>query len=119
MTDWTPGMFYDVGGAAALYWPDQHPEHPIPGQRWVVFNPWGGLEIIEGRLPREDFAGREMGMAPFLVHEEGRYVFGSKDQLMAMTARLHSRLDDARKRYIDEAREIVAEELDVEFPRKG
>jgi hypothetical protein len=119
MTDWKPGMVYDIGGAAALYWPDQHPEHPIPGQRWVVFDPWGGLEVIMDRPPRDDAPiEREIGAMPFLVQEEGRYVFGSKDQLMAMTARLHSRLDDARKRYIDEAREIVAEELDVEFPRK-
>jgi hypothetical protein len=119
MTEWIPGMFYDVGGAAALYWPDQHPENREPAeQRWIVFTPWGGMEVITGRPPREDAPiEREMGMAPFLVQEEGRYVFGSKNQLMAMTARLHSRLDDARKRYIDEAREIVAAELDIEFPK--
>lgn len=68
MTDWIPGMFYDVGGAAALFWPDQHPEHPDPAlaQRWIVFDPWGGLEIIVDRDPREDFIGREIGMVPFL-----------------------------------------------------
>jgi hypothetical protein len=70
MTKWIPGMFYDVGGAAALFWPDQHPEHPDPAlaQRWIVFDPWGGLEIITGRPPREDAPiEREMGLAPFLT----------------------------------------------------
>lgn len=69
MTEWIPGMFYDVGGAAALYWPDQHPEHPDPAlaQRWLVFDPWGGLEVITGRPPRDDAPiEREMGLAPFL-----------------------------------------------------
>jgi hypothetical protein len=64
---WKPGMFYDVGGAAALYWPDQHPERREPAaMRWLVFDPWGGIETIVGRLPREDFFGREIGMVPFL-----------------------------------------------------
>lgn len=69
MTDWIPGMFYDVGGAAALYWPDQHPENREPAeQRWVVFTPWGGVEVIEGRPPRDDGPiEREMGMVPFLT----------------------------------------------------
>lgn len=67
VTDWKPGMFYEVGGAAALYWPDQHPEHPIPGDRWLVFDPWGGLEVIMDRLPREDMTpAHEMGWAPFI-----------------------------------------------------
>lgn len=70
MTDWKPGMFYDVGGSAALFWPDQHPEHPDPelAQRWLVFDPWGGLDVIVGRLPRDDAPiTRELGWAPFLV----------------------------------------------------
>lgn len=69
MTEWKPGMVYDVGGAAALFWPDQHPEHPDPelAQRWLVFDPWGGLDIIIGRLPREDMIEREMGLMPFLT----------------------------------------------------
>lgn len=70
MTDHIPGMFYDVGGAAALFWPDQHPEHPDPEltQRWLVFDPWGGLDIVIGRLPREDgIVGSEQGLAPFLT----------------------------------------------------
>lgn len=70
MTDWKPGMFYDVGGAAALFWPDQHPEHPDPelAQRWLVFDPWGGLDIVIGRPPRDDGPiERELGLAPFLV----------------------------------------------------
>lgn len=73
MTDWTPGMFYDVGGAAALFWPDQHPEHPDPAlaQRWIVFDPWGGLEVIIGRPPRDDMPiEREMGMVPFLTPQD-------------------------------------------------
>lgn len=70
MTDWKPGMFYDVGGSAALFWPDQHPEHPDSelAQRWLVFDPWGGLDVIVGRLPREDMKPEyEMGWAPFLA----------------------------------------------------
>jgi hypothetical protein len=66
-------MFYDVGGAAALFWPDQHPEHPDPAlaQRWIVFDPWGGLEIIVDRPPRDDAPiEREMGMVPFLTPPE-------------------------------------------------
>jgi hypothetical protein len=69
MTEWIPGMFYDVGGAAALFWPDQHPELNEPAeQRWIVFDPWGGLEVITGRPPRDDGPiEREMGMVPFLT----------------------------------------------------
>jgi hypothetical protein len=69
MTDYTPGMFYDIGGAAALYWPDQHPENHEPAeQRWLVFESWGGLEVIEGRPPRDDVPiEREMGLVPFLI----------------------------------------------------
>lgn len=43
--------------------------------------------------------------------------FGSKDQLRLFTARVYARMDEARKRYIDEVREILAEELDAEFPK--
>jgi hypothetical protein len=64
---WKPGMFYDVGGAAAMYWPDQHPERREPAaMRWLVFDPWGGVETVVGRLPRPDFIGAEIGMVPFL-----------------------------------------------------
>jgi len=62
-----------VGGAAALYWPDEHPcRKEPPEQRWLVFEPWGGIEIIVGRLPREDFTGTEMGMAPFMADRDIR-----------------------------------------------
>lgn len=68
MSDYTPGMFYDVGSAVALFWPNQHPELKEPAeQRWIVFDSWGGLEVITGRLPREDGVGREIGMVPFLA----------------------------------------------------
>lgn len=43
--------------------------------------------------------------------------FGSKDQLRLFTARVYSRMEEARKRYIDEVRAILAEELDTEFPQ--
>lgn len=65
--EWKPGMVYDVGVSAALYWPDQHPENREPAeQRWVVFTPWGDLEVITGRPPRDDMPiDREIGWMPF------------------------------------------------------
>jgi hypothetical protein len=92
MTEWTPGMFYDVGGAAALFWPDQHPEHPDPAlaQRWIVFDPWGGLEVITGRPPRDDGPiEREMGMVPFLTPQE------PEDAARALWAAMRSALVEA------------------------
>jgi hypothetical protein len=121
MTEWTPGMVYDIGGASALFWPDQHPEHPDPAlaQRWIVFDPWGGMEIIVGRPPREDAPiTREIGLMPFLIPEGlGRYVFGTKEQLLALNAHLFTRLDDARQRYVEEVRAVFGSALDAEFPK--
>lgn len=99
MIDWTPGMFYDVGGAAALFWPDQHPELNEPAeQRWIVFDPWGGLEVIEGRPPRDDGPiEREMGLVPFLTPpdpEAAARALWAKIRSTPVETTLHELLDD-------------------------
>lgn len=94
-----PGMFYDVGGAAALYWPDQHPCGKEPAdQRWLVFEPWGGVEIIVGRLPREDFTGAEIGMAPFITKTE---------PMLVAIARCQTSCDDGCGARCHESHEVL------------
>lgn len=39
------GAVYDVGGALAMYWPDEHPcGSGFQIKPWLVLHPWGGTE---------------------------------------------------------------------------